>query len=195
MTGNLTLGLDLGTNSIGWALIVHDENGDPSALKDCGSRIFQEAVDAKTRTPKNKARRGARAARRQLSRRKHRRQALSELLVENGLLPKDESELHALLLDDKECNPYLLRKKGLDERLDLHEFGRVLAHLNRRRGFKSNRKAQLSEIFKEYPDVMALVKKDEGDDASLTDAGRKAARQKAIRQSASQYKSPTKVHQ
>lgn len=46
--GGMTLGLDLGTNSIGWALIEHDDNQQPQKLSACGSRIFQEAVEAKT---------------------------------------------------------------------------------------------------------------------------------------------------
>ena len=40
-----------------------------------------------------------------------------------------------------QTNPYGLRKKGLDEKLDAHAFGRILYHLNQRRGFKSNRKS------------------------------------------------------
>jgi len=138
-----TLGLDLGTNSIGWALINHDEDGRPIQLETCGTRIFQEAVDAKTRTPKNQARRAARMARRLISRRRRRRERLLGLLVSKGLLPSDwlnrtsaESHYNAL------GNPYELRRKGLDQPLTPHEFGRVLVHLCQRRGFESNRKSK-----------------------------------------------------
>src|SRR3546814_18929040 len=41
-----------------------------------------------------------------------------------------------------DLDPYDLRKRGLDERLEPHEIGRALFHLNQRRGFKSNRKAE-----------------------------------------------------
>lgn len=51
---NMTLGLDLGTNSIGWALIGHGKEQDPQKLVACGVRIFQEVVDDKTRVPKTK---------------------------------------------------------------------------------------------------------------------------------------------
>ena len=85
----LTLGLDLGTNSIGWALIEHDDIQQPRKLIACGSRIFQEAVEAKTGTPKNHARRAARAARKLVARRKQRRTKLLNLLVQHGLLPKE----------------------------------------------------------------------------------------------------------
>ena len=106
--GGAILGLDVGTNSIGWALI-EDQDGRPSNLLDCGVRIFQEAVEAKTRTPKNKARREARLARRQTNRRKKRRQALIRLLTESGLMPEDPAERDALF---KNLDPYRLRKRG-----------------------------------------------------------------------------------
>lgn len=155
-----TLGLDLGTNSIGWALVDHDAQGQPTGLVACGVRIFQEAVDLKTRTPKNQARREARQARRLTARRRMRRQTLTGQLISCGMLPEDDQERVLLLTRDGEGNPYLLRKRGLDEALSLHEFGRVLFHLNQRRGFKSNRKAQLGELLKD-PEVAALVATEE----------------------------------
>lgn len=141
-----TLGLDLGTNSIGWALIDHDAAGQPFRLEACGVRIFQEAVDAKTRTPKNQARRAARVARRLVSRRRRRRENLLRLLVSKDLLPPDclngtGVESHYNTLGD----PYELRRKGLDQSLTPHELGRVLVHLCHRRGFLSNRKSKPKE--------------------------------------------------
>lgn len=46
-----TLGLDLGTNSIGWVLVRDDGDGAGGAMEGCGVRIFEEAVDAKTGAP------------------------------------------------------------------------------------------------------------------------------------------------
>lgn len=140
--GNTVLGLDLGSNSIGWALLEYDDNQRPKGILACGVRIFQEAIDAKTRTPKNHARRAARAARRLVSRRRRRRDKLFNLLLRHRLLPqelqtKENLESHFNNLGD----PYELRKKGLDEPLTLYQFGRVLIHLSQRRGFQSNRKA------------------------------------------------------
>jgi len=133
-----TLGIDLGTNSIGWALIEFDKD-QPCGLIDSGVRIFQEAVDVKTKIPKNQERRGARAARKLVSRRKMRRNALRNLLKSNSLLPQDQSELEKFF---SETEPYALRKQGLDEELTLFEFGRIIYHLDQRRGFLSNRKAK-----------------------------------------------------
>src|SRR3546814_17890673 len=53
-------------------------------------------------------------------------------------MPVDAKDARALA----GCDPYDLRKRGLDERLEPHEIGRALFHLNQRRGFKSNRKAE-----------------------------------------------------
>lgn len=141
-----TLGLDLGTNSIGWALIDHDAEDRPVRVEACGVRIFQEAVDAVRGKPKNQARRAARMARRLVSRRRRRREKLLRLLLSNGLLPPDwldrtsaESHYNAL------GNPYELRRKGLDQPLIPYEFGRVFIHLCHRRGFESNRKSKPKE--------------------------------------------------
>lgn len=175
-TNNFTLGIDMGTNSIGWALVEHDDNRQPSGLMACGTRIFQEAVDARSRIPKNQARRAARSARRLVARRKMRRITLLHELIKQKMLPENEVERLALFSDDKKCNPYFLRKRGLDEKLDLYEFGRILFHLNQRRGFKSNLKAQLGEIFKQYPDILELVKRDE--DAEIAAAQERIRKRK-----------------
>ncbi len=136
-----TLGLDLGTNSIGWALTEEGTENNPKGLVACGVRIFQEAVDAKTRTPKNQARRAARSARKIIARRKMRKQALAAILKHVDLLPSDDCSYQAIVANSETLNPYLLRKRGLDEKLEPYELGRILYHLCQRRGFKSNRKA------------------------------------------------------
>lgn len=154
-----TLGLDLGTNSIGWALIGHDEIGQPISLIDCGVRIFQEAVEAKTRTPKNHARRAARQMRKQLARKRMRRDLLRKILTDAGWLDEafrdyaGESAFNAL------GDPYQLRKKALDDKLTLPELSRVLMHLNKRRGFQSNRKAQKDEDGKVRTAITELSKR------------------------------------
>jgi CRISPR-associated endonuclease Csn1 len=138
--GNLVLGLDLGPNSIGWALI-EDNKDDPSKSKivDLGVRVFPEGVDAfdtAKEVSRSERRRIARGMRRQVQRRARRQRVLEKVLVEKGLWPADLETQQKLLIID----PYSLRAKGVDEQLTLHEFGRVLLHLSQRRGFLSNRK-------------------------------------------------------
>lgn len=132
-----TLGLDIGSNSIGWALIQDDTK---KSILDIGVRVFPEGVDRDTKgleKSKNATRREARGARRTHQRRNLRKQQLINILQKAVLLPESESELNHLF----QKNPYELRKAGLDDKLQPYEFGRVLYHLSQRRGFKSNRKS------------------------------------------------------
>jgi len=132
-----TLGLDIGSNSVGWALL---DLGEKPRIVDMGVRVFPEGVDRDTKgleKSKNATRREARGARRTHQRRNLRKGQLLSTLQVSGFLPKDDSELRSLF----HTNPYQLRKKGLDEKLEPYEFGRVLYHLSQRRGFKSNRKS------------------------------------------------------
>lgn len=138
---DLTLGLDLGPNSIGWALIEENEAG-PQSLEAVGVRVFQEMVDRKTKTPKNHERRAARGRRRQLSRRKMRRETLRNELIRSGLLPEDYAARQQLF---HKADPYEIRKRGLKDKLCPHELGRAIFHMNQRRGFLSNRKVRDSK--------------------------------------------------
>ena len=133
------LGLDLGSNSIGWALVDNDKK----EIIDSGVRIFQEGID-RAKGPevsRNKDRRDARGARRRNKRYRLRRDKLKNSLKNIGMFPQDVADEPAFF----KLNPYELRKKGLDEKLTLLEFGRALFHLNQRRGFQSNRKTASSE--------------------------------------------------
>ena len=134
---SLTLGLDIGSKSIGWALV--DET--KQCIVRVGTRVFPEGVDRTqqgTEESKNASRRGARGMRRQIARRALRRKKLDLLLTKHGILPPLGPEKDLLFQTD----PYFLRKKALDQHLTLGEFGRVLIHLCQRRGFKSNRKEE-----------------------------------------------------
>jgi len=136
------LGLDIGSNSIGWCL-VEDEVQE---IVDTGVRIFQEGVakqDEREEASRNAKRREARMMRRQIDRRRRRKRVVRNILIRYGLLPKNEGELVALMY--RLSNPYALRSRALDEPLSAFELGRTLYHLNQRRGFKSNRKAQAEE--------------------------------------------------
>lgn len=131
-----TLGLDIGSKSIGWAIVG---NGKKQSIIDIGVRVFPEGVDRDTKgseKSKNATRREARGARRNRRRRNLRKEKLVKTLRKAGLLPEDNKALQTLL----EKEPYQLRAKGLNEKLELLEFGRAIFHINQRRGFKSNRK-------------------------------------------------------
>lgn len=163
------LGLDLGTNSIGWAITEKDENG--YSLLDKGVDIFQEGVN-RTKSgeePMVKTRTNARALRRHYFRRRLRKIELLKVLIENDMCPSlsdsqldawrynkqypmDEEFLRWQRTDDNvDKNPYFDRYKVLTTTLDLSKqsnryiLGRAIYHLSQRRGFLSNRKDQAED--------------------------------------------------
>jgi CRISPR-associated endonuclease Csn1 len=157
MNQSLTLGLDLGPNSIGWALVDEDQ----SKIIASGVRVFPEGVDAfdtakeKSRTQERRVKRGMR---RQIARRARRKRNLRALLAQHQLFPTEAGEQAAVL----QLDPYPLRAKGLDGPLTAHGFGRVLLHLATRRGFLSNSKSDKSkakETSEMLQEISALAKK------------------------------------
>lgn len=175
------LGLDLGTNSIGWAVVdceiekTEDHQGKdagykPVSLRALNSRIFEDMLNAKTKVPKNQERRAMRGTRNRRAYYKKRRQGLVKILLENNLLPEEYSQAPEKTLngidrryaermlgkpwsettpeDKAYCSPYAMRNFALEEKLEPHEFGRLLLHLQRRRGYFSNRGAKYIELIK-----------------------------------------------
>jgi CRISPR-associated endonuclease Csn1 len=131
----MRLGLDIGTNSIGWWLYATQDSQITSII-DGGVRIFSDGRDPKSGASLAVDRRAARAQRRRRDRYLRRKAALMKRMAETGLMPADPIEAKKL----EKLDPYSLRAQGLDEALPLTHFGRALFHLNQRRGFKSNRK-------------------------------------------------------
>lgn len=131
----MRLGLDIGTNSIGWWL-YRLEAGRPVSIIDSGVRIFSDGRDPKSKNALAVDRRVARAARRRRDRFLRRRTVLMQRLADAGLMPTDPLEAKKL----ERLDPYSLRANGLDRKLPRTHLGRALFHLNQRRGFKSNRK-------------------------------------------------------
>jgi CRISPR-associated endonuclease Csn1 len=136
------LALDMGTSSIGWAILrLHQAAGEqrdqPRELIRIGSRIFPEGRDPKSKESLGAKRRLPRSQRRHRDRYLQRRTKLLNCLQRHGLFPPlDSPEARSL----QRLNPYELRADGLDAPLTPHQLGRALFHLNQRRGFKSNRK-------------------------------------------------------
>lgn len=138
----LVFGLDIGTTSIGFAVVEHDVERATGKICRLGVRIFPEARDLKG-VPLNQERRQARLRRRQLQRRRERRRRLGEILCQAGLLPeRDSSEWNeAMKLD-----PYDLRRRAFEgEPLPPHEVGRAIYHLAQRRHFKGRDIDEISD--------------------------------------------------
>lgn len=150
------LGLDLGTNSIGWCMLRLNTANEPVAVVKAGVRIFHDGRNEKSKEPLAVARRNARSIRRNLDRKISRRNHLLNKLVKYGLLPENESERKALSI----LNPYELRNRAVNEQIELYKLGRILMHLSKRRGFKSNRKVdKADDSGKIKPAIERLKKK------------------------------------
>lgn len=157
------LGLDLGTTSIGWALVNEAEHeSEQSSIIKLGVRVNPLTVDESSNYEKGKAietnqvRRQKRSAHRNLQRYKQRRATLLSILKKHGFIT-DET----LLSENGESSTYEtynLRAKAVTEKISLEEFARVLLMINKKRGYKSSRKAKSGEDGK-LIDGMTVAKK------------------------------------
>lgn len=160
------LGIDTGTNSLGWAIV--EKKADEYHLLDKGVNIFQEGVKIEKGIESSKAadRTAHKAARVRNYRIKLRKIRLLRILSDAHLCPPlSKVELSAWRLkkeypkndlfmqwqgtdDESEKTPYAYRHKCLHECLDFNSMtdryilGRTFYHMIQRRGFLSNRKDQ-----------------------------------------------------
>lgn len=155
------LGLDLGTNSIGWALVNEAESSkEQSSIVKLGTRIihFDNFVKSDTGASPydavkdfnagkglspNAGRTKAHGMRIRLQRYKLRRKHLIKVLKDYHLI--DDSTL--LCEDGKQTTlqTYFLRAKAATEEISLEEFARVLLMINKKRGYKSSRKEMAAD--------------------------------------------------
>lgn len=180
------LGLDLGTNSIGWAVIdatiVDGKIKNYHSIINSGVRIFPEGVEPTTigqgdkEQSKNASRREHRQMRRQFYRKKLRKVKLLEALIQLKMCPLSINGLHQWSKWNKErksegkqfptepefvewlkLNPYELRTKALTEAISLPELGRIFYHFIQRRGFLSSRKGSEEGKIFESKDNMSGI--------------------------------------
>lgn len=144
------LGLDLGTNSIGWALVNEaEDSSEKSSIIKLGVRVNPLTVDEQQNFEKGKSittnadRTVKRSMRRNLQRYKLRRENLIEILKENGFISNE-----TILSENGNYTTfetYRLRAKAATEEISLEQFARVLLMINKKRGYKSSRKAKGTE--------------------------------------------------
>ena len=167
------LGVDNGTNSIGWGIVEYDDEAleNKYTLIDKGVNIFQEGVKIEKGIESSKAAERTNHKRQRLGywRRKTRKIKLLKILIKHHLCPPLSTEelkqwrsqkkypLNEAFMawqrtdDNTGDNPYYFRHLCLTEKLDLTNLknryivGRALYHLNQRRGFLSNRKENTKE--------------------------------------------------
>ena len=133
------LGLDLGVGSIGWCLIALDAQGDPAEILGMGSRVVpltnlgddKDFSKGKAFTA-NQKRTARRTMRRGFARYQLRRYRLRRELEKVGMLP-DAALIQLPLLELWELRE---RAATAGECLTLPELGRVLCHINQKRGYR-----------------------------------------------------------
>jgi CRISPR-associated endonuclease Csn1 len=161
------LGLDLGTESIGWAIVEKTENG--KALFKQGAVVFPKGVKEEKGIESSKSadRRNYRSVRRLKFRRKLRKYETLKVLIEHNMCPltleeldkwvkykKNEPKVYPssknfqewLKTNEKEnYNPYFLRANAATKKISPMELGRALYHIAQRRGYKSNKLTDTDE--------------------------------------------------
>ncbi|MCU4155618.1 type II CRISPR RNA-guided endonuclease Cas9 [Carboxylicivirga sp. A043] len=141
------LGLDLGTTSIGWAFVNEAENkNEESKIIRLGVRVNPLTTDEQQDFEKGKSvtvnadRTLKRGARRNLDRYQQRRDELIKLLTDARLINED-----TILTEYGRFTTHQtleLRAKAATERIEKEELARVLLAINKKRGYKSSRKAK-----------------------------------------------------
>ena len=144
------LGLDLGTTSIGWAVVNEaTSNEEKSSIVKLGVRVNPLTVDEQTNFEKgrpittNADRTLKRSMRRNLQRYKLRREHLINCLKKHGFINDD-----SILCENGNrttFETYRLRAKAATEKISLQELARVLLMINKKRGYKSSRKAKSND--------------------------------------------------
>ena len=144
------LGLDLGTNSIGWAVVNEGENEhEQSSIVKIGVRVNPLTVDELTNFEKGKSittnadRTLKRSMRRNLQRYKLRRENLIDVLKKNNFI--SDNTILAENGNHTTFETYRLRAKAASEEITLEELSRVFLMINKKRGYKSSRKAKSNE--------------------------------------------------
>lgn len=157
------LGLDLGTTSIGWAIVKEAEcSTEQSSIERIGVRVNPLTTDEQANFEKGKPvtvttdRTLKRSMRRNLQRYKLRRENLIEALKTANLITP-----YTTLAEsgkDTTHSTYQLRAKAVTEKIEKDELARVFLAINKKRGYKSSRKAK-SEDEGQAIDGMTIAKK------------------------------------
>lgn len=138
------LGLDIGIASVGWSVIKLNENDEPVRIEDLGVRTFIAAENPKDGSSLALPRRIARGVRRRLRRRRYRLNRIIKLFIKNNILQEKEID-YILNNKNKNKSVWHLRSEALDLLVTNEELFRIIYHICKRRGFKSNRKSDIKQ--------------------------------------------------
>ena len=162
------LGLDLGSSSIGWAVVEEHSKevisegyiSDKDKIVAIGSRIIPLSTDESTQfsrgqaLTKNADRTKSRTQRKGYDRYQLRRALLLEMLAQLNMYNGSTLKLSKLEL-------WGLRAKAVHEQITLLELGRVLCHINQKRGYRTvkadygdkKQGAYVSDVLKRHKEI------------------------------------------
>lgn len=150
------LGIDVGTNSTGIALI----NTDTKEIKYASANVFPKGVNPKDGVSLNEARQKLRSSRKSNRRFKERREKLENELKIHSMMPDDYNTDKIYKKGYHQTYElFKLRVDSLKKQISLKELGKILLVLNKRRGFKSNRKVDVISTDKNKNDDLGKVQK------------------------------------
>ncbi len=157
------LGLDLGSTSIGWALVNEaDLENESSSIIKTGVRVIPLTTDEQGNFEKGKAittnqdRTAKRSARRNLQRYKLRRNELIKILKSINFI-----EDSSILSEDGKRTTFQtleIRAKAAIAKIEKEELARVFIAINKKRGYKSSRKAKNEEDGGNLIDGMSVAR-------------------------------------
>ncbi len=144
------LGIDLGTTSIGWAMVWEAENkNENSSIIRLGTRVIPISTDEDNDFKKGKSisinenRTLKRGARRNLDRSKQRRNSLIDIFKQKKII--SENFVYSEQKKKSTFETYKIRAKATKEKISLHNVAKVLLMISKKRGYKSSRKLNTNE--------------------------------------------------
>ncbi len=130
------LGLDIGTNSIGWVLFKDNKIFDKGVIIfPIGTNVDKNGIES----TKNMERGNYRRASRTNFRYKLRRKGLKKFLTSLNMLPTCFNTFE-VKQNYQASDLYRLRSEALENQIPIEEIGRIFLLINKHRGFKSNSK-------------------------------------------------------
>ncbi len=136
MKRNIGIGLDIGIGSVGFAVLSWT-NRDDARIEDVGIRLFDSGEKPRVEDGKNRKsqdRREARAGRRLVRRRHHRKERAKKFLERIHLISQDKLKIW----QEKNGNQKVweTRLKGLSEKLSPEEIADCIIHICNHRGYR-----------------------------------------------------------
>ena len=153
------IGLDVGIASVGYSILKTDSQGNPYRIEFLNSVIFDRAEQPKTGASLAAPRREKRGMRRLNRRKQFRKYRTKQLFLDSGLLSEDELVKSFENVGNRTI--YQLRAEALDHLITNQELFRILYFFAGHRGFKSNRKSELTE--KDNGPVISAIKEIKND--------------------------------